>query len=74
MTNTVPTALGDVSLDHLGRVLPHEFLLTEVWGPEYVGEVDYLRLYISYLRRKIERDPSKPSLIHNEWGVGYRFG
>ena len=59
---------------HRGRVLPHEFLLTEVWGPEYVGEVDYLRLYISYLRRKIERDPSNPSLIHNEWGVGYRFG
>jgi DNA-binding response OmpR family regulator len=59
---------------HKGRVLPHEFLLTEVWGPEYVGEVDYLRLYISYLRRKVEKDPSKPSLIHNEWGVGYRFG
>lgn len=59
---------------HKGRVLPHEFLLTEVWGPEYVGEVDYLRLYISYLRRKIEKDASKPSLIHNEWGVGYRFG
>jgi two-component system KDP operon response regulator KdpE len=52
----------------------HEFLLTEVWGPEYVGEVDYLRLYISYLRRKVEKDPSKPSLIQNEWGVGYRFG
>jgi two-component system KDP operon response regulator KdpE len=59
---------------HKGRMLPHEFLLTEVWGPEYVGEIDYLRLYISYLRRKIEKDPTKPSLIHNEWGVGYRFG
>jgi two-component system KDP operon response regulator KdpE len=59
---------------HKGRMLPHEFLLTEVWGPEYVGEIDYLRLYISYLRRKIERDPTKPTLIHNEWGVGYRFG
>jgi len=57
-----------------GRVLPHEFLLTEVWGAEYVGEIDYLRLYISYLRRKLEKDPSKPALIHNEWGVGYRFG
>jgi len=54
-----------------GRVLPHEFLLTEVWGPEYVGEIDYLRLYISYLRRKLKSDAS---LIHNEWGVGYRFG
>jgi two-component system KDP operon response regulator KdpE len=58
---------------HKGRVLPHEFLLTEVWGPEYSRGVDYLRLYISYLRRKIERDTSKPSLIHNEWGIGYRF-
>lgn len=57
-----------------GRVLPHEFLLTEVWGPDYVGEIDYLRLYISYLRRKMETDPTKPKLIHNEWGVGYRFG
>ena len=57
-----------------GRLLPHQFLLTEVWGPDYVAEEEYLRLYISYLRHKIERDPSKPSLIHNEWGVGYRLG
>jgi len=62
-----------VLVRYKGRVLPHEFLLTEVWGPEYVGEIDYLRLYISYLRRKVEEDPSNPALIHNEWGVGYRF-
>jgi two-component system KDP operon response regulator KdpE len=55
-------------------VLPHDFLLTQVWGPEYIGEIDYLRLYISYLRRKLEADPSNPTLIYNEWGVGYRFG
>jgi two-component system, OmpR family, alkaline phosphatase synthesis response regulator PhoP len=66
--------LLSVLVKHKGRMLPHEFLLTEVWGSEYVGEIDYLRLYISYLRRKIERDPAQPSLIHNEWGVGYRFG
>lgn len=59
---------------HKGRVLPHDFLLTQVWGPEYIGEIDYLRLYISYLRRKLESDPSSPGLIYNEWGVGYRFG
>jgi two-component system KDP operon response regulator KdpE len=59
---------------HQGRLLPHEYLLSEVWGPEYVSEEEYLRLYISYLRSKIETDPSKPRLIHNEWGVGYRFG
>lgn len=57
-----------------GRMLPHEFLLNEVWGPEYTGDIDYLRLYVSYLRRKLEKDLKKPSLIHNEWGVGYRFG
>lgn len=66
--------LLSVLVRHKGRMLPHEFLLTEVWGSEYVGEIDYLRLYISYLRRKIEKDPTKPTLIHNEWGVGYRFG
>ncbi len=66
--------LLSVLVKHKGRMLPHEFLLTEVWGSEYIGEIDYLRLYISYLRRKIEKDPAQPSLIHNEWGVGYRFG
>jgi DNA-binding response OmpR family regulator len=59
--------LLSVLVRHKGRMLPHEFLLTEVWGPEYVGEIDYLRLYISYLRRKIEKDPTRPNLIHNEW-------
>lgn len=59
---------------HKGRVLPHDFLLSQVWGQEYSGELDHLRLYISYLRKKIEENPSKPELIQNEWGVGYRFG
>jgi two-component system KDP operon response regulator KdpE len=66
--------LLSVMARHQGRMLPHEFLLNEVWGQEYIGEIDYLRLYISYLRRKIEKDTSKPGLIHNEWGIGYRFG
>jgi DNA-binding response OmpR family regulator len=66
--------LLSVLVRNQGRMLPYHFLLDEVWGPEYVGELDYLRLYISYLRRKIEKAFSKPSLIHNEWGVGYRFG
>ncbi|MBN1993626.1 MAG: response regulator transcription factor [Anaerolineae bacterium] len=59
---------------HKGRVLPHQFLLAEVWGPEYSEDIDSLRLYVSYLRRKLEKDKSKPSLIQNEWGIGYRFG
>lgn len=66
--------LLSVLVRNQGRMLPHEFLLNEVWGPEYVSDIDYLRLYVSYLRRKIEKRFSKPSLIHNEWGVGYRFG
>jgi two-component system KDP operon response regulator KdpE len=45
---------------HKGRVPPMN-LLTEVWGPEYVGEVDYLRLYVSYLRRKVERTRPSPA-------------
>lgn len=56
-----------------GRVLPHRYLLTEVWGPEYAEEVDYVKLYIRYLRLKIEDDPSDPVYIQTEWGVGYRF-
>jgi DNA-binding response OmpR family regulator len=56
-----------------GRVLPHRYLLTEVWGPEYADEVDYVKLYIRYLRLKIEDDPSDPVYIQTEWGVGYRF-
>lgn len=56
-----------------GRVLPHRYLLTEVWGPDYADEVDYVKLYIRYLRLKIEDDPSDPICIQTEWGVGYRF-
>ena len=56
-----------------GRVLPHRFLLTQVWGPEYADEVNYLKLYVRYLRQKIEEDASNPNYILTEWGVGYRF-
>ncbi len=54
-----------------GVVIPHQRLLKEIWGPEYADQLDYLRLYVRYLRRKIERDPSKPEIIKTEWGVGY---
>jgi two-component system KDP operon response regulator KdpE len=56
---------------HLNQVMLHEQLLTEVWGPEYRKDVDYLRSYIHYLRKKLERDPSNPEMIHNIQGVGY---
>lgn len=54
-----------------GRVIRHSTLLTEVWGPEYSEEIDYLHLYVRYLRKKIEVDPAKPEIIRTERGVGY---
>ena len=56
-----------------GTVLSHETLLSRVWGPEYRDASHYLRLYVNYLRQKIEQDPSNPKYILTERGVGYRF-
>ncbi len=56
-----------------GHVLRHETLLAKVWGREYVDEIDYLRVYIRRLRRKLEADPEHPRHIITERGVGYRF-
>jgi two-component system KDP operon response regulator KdpE len=56
-----------------GHVLRHETLLAKVWGREYVDEVDYLRVYIRRLRRKLEPDPERPQHILTERGLGYRF-
>jgi two-component system KDP operon response regulator KdpE len=56
-----------------GYVVNHNDLLARVWGPEYHDETHYLRLYVTYLRQKIERDPANPVYILTERGVGYRF-
>jgi two-component system KDP operon response regulator KdpE len=56
-----------------GRIVPHRELLTSVWGPEYAEEVGYLSVYVRYLRRKIEDDPSNPRYICTRWGMGYYF-
>ena len=61
-------------LRHQGRVVPHEELLTEVWGPEYIQETANLSVYVRYLREKLESVPGDPRYIFTEWGVGYRFG
>ena len=60
-------------VSNAGRVLTHETLLAKVWGQEYREEDHYVRLYITYLRQKIEEDPKHPRYILNERGIGYRF-
>ncbi len=60
-------------IQNAGWVVPHETLLAKVWGYEYRDETHYLRLYINYLRKKIEEDPTNPKYILTERGVGYRF-
>ncbi len=56
-----------------GRVVPHKELLINVWGPEYENEVQYLSVYIRYIRQKIEDDPSNPRYIRTRWKLGYSF-
>ena len=56
-----------------GRVITHRQLLTAVWGPAHVEDVQYLRVFVGQLRQKIEADPAAPKLIATEPGVGYRF-
>ncbi|RLC61082.1 MAG: DNA-binding response regulator [Chloroflexi bacterium] len=60
-------------VSNAGRLLTHETLLSRVWGPEYRDEDHYVRLYITYLRQKIEKDPKNPKYILSERGLGYRF-
>ena len=56
-----------------GKVLTHRMLLQSIWGPEYGGEAEYLRVYINRLRHKLEPDPANPCYLLTEPGVGYRF-
>jgi len=60
-------------LQNAGRILTHQQLLEKVWGWEYVDDLDYVRIYILHLRRKIEPDPTLPRYIITEPGVGYLF-
>jgi two-component system KDP operon response regulator KdpE len=66
-------ALLEQLVTHTGRVLTHRWLLQRVWGPEYGGEVEYLRVYLNRLRQKLEPDPAHPRYFLTEPGVGYRF-
>ena len=65
--------LLEVLVRHAGTVLPHRYLLEQVWGPEYVGADHYLKVFVGRLHRKLDKDPAQPRYIRSEWGVGYRF-
>jgi two-component system KDP operon response regulator KdpE len=60
-------------VENTGRIMSHQQVLENVWGWEYIDDVDYVRIYISHLRQKIESDPSQPKYILTEPGVGYYF-
>jgi two-component system, OmpR family, KDP operon response regulator KdpE len=65
--------LIEVLARHIGRLVPQQQLLTEVWGPGYEKETHYLRVYVAQLRRKLEDDPSAPKHLITEPGLGYRL-
>ena len=61
-------------VSHAGKPVPHRELLQAVWGPDYGDQTDYLRVFVTHLRKKIEPNPAKPQYILTEPWVGYRFG
>ncbi len=66
-------ALLQLFVKHAGKVLTHRQILKEVWGPTYVEQTHYLRVYMAHLREKIEANPAQPELFTTESGVGYRL-
>ncbi len=75
LVKLTPTEFSLLALliKNAGRVLTYRRLLEQVWGWEYIDDVDYLRVYIWHLRRKLEPDPKNPRYVLTEHGVGYRF-
>jgi two-component system, OmpR family, KDP operon response regulator KdpE len=65
--------LLEVLVRHAGTTLPHQLLLEQAWGPEYVGDAQYLKVFVRRLRRKLGDDAEQPRFIQTQWGVGYRF-
>ena len=65
--------LLEVLVRNPGQLVTHRQLLQDVWGPGYDTETNYLRVYMSQLRRKLEPDPTRPRHLVTEPGVGYRF-
>lgn len=70
-----PTEWGmlDMLVRNRGKLVGRDELLTQVWGPAYAKETQYLRVYLAQLRRKLEDDPSNPKHLLTEAGMGYRF-
>ena len=66
-------ALLRLFVRHPGRVLTHRYILREIWGPKSEEHRQYLRVYVTHLRQKLEPDPARPSLINTLPGIGYRF-
>ncbi|GAB4552921.1 MAG: response regulator [Anaerolineae bacterium] len=66
-------ALLRLMIQHAGKVLTHQQILKAVWGVEYINETHYLRVYFAQLRQKLEDNPSLPTLLITEAGVGYRL-
>jgi two-component system KDP operon response regulator KdpE len=62
-----------VLVKNAGKVLTHQQILKEVWGPSYQENAHYLRIYMSQLRQKLEQDPTQPQILLTESGVGYRL-
>lgn len=62
-----------ILVQHAGKVLTHQFLLKEIWGPSDVNQTHYLRIFMANLRRKIEHNPAQPKYLLTEQGVGYRL-
>ena len=56
-----------------GKVLTHQYLLRAIWGPGFINQSQYLRVFIAQIRKKIETDPNRPEYLLTESGVGYRF-
>ena len=62
-----------IQVRHAGQILPHQVLLEQVWGPQCVGDANYLKVFVRRLRQKLGDDAEHPRYIQTEWGIGYRF-
>jgi len=76
LLDLTPTEFSLLSLfiKNQGCVLTHQYILKEIWGYSYVEQTQYLRVFVAQLRKKIEDNPTRPSLLVTESGIGYRLG